>query len=75
MSSLKAVVKGGRIVVDEPTELPDGTVVDLYAAIDEEMDPEELVRLDAALEKSAQEAAAGELRLASEILDRLRATR
>jgi hypothetical protein len=29
MVPLKAVVKNGRIVVDEPTELPEGTEIEL----------------------------------------------
>ncbi len=29
MGPLKAVVKQGRLTLDEPTELPEGTVVDL----------------------------------------------
>ena len=49
MQALKAHVRGGRLVVDEPTDLPDGTEVELVA-VDEELDPEERARLDAALD-------------------------
>jgi hypothetical protein len=40
-----AKVKNGRLVLDEPTDLPEGEVVELG----EELDPELLAELDASL--------------------------
>jgi hypothetical protein len=60
MQALKAHVRGGRLVLDEPTNLPEGTEVELVA-IDDEFDPEERARLDAALEQSRAQARDGQL--------------
>jgi len=61
MRALKAQVRGGRLVLDEPTELPEGTEVELTLVEDDEFDPEERARLDAALELSMAQARAGQL--------------
>jgi len=60
MRALKAQVRGGRLVLDEPTRLPEGTEVELIA-LQDELAPEELARLDAALERSMAQARAGQL--------------
>jgi hypothetical protein len=60
MRAMKAHVKGGRLVLDEPTDLPDGTEVELVP-IEDEFEPEERARLDAALERSRAQAKAGQL--------------
>jgi hypothetical protein len=60
MRALKAQVRGGRLVLDEPTELPEGTEVELTLVEDDEFDPEERARLDAALELSMAQARAGQ---------------
>jgi hypothetical protein len=46
MLPLKAHVKNGRLVLDEPTELPEGTEVELLA-VDEvdDLDPADRARL------------------------------
>jgi hypothetical protein len=46
MSTVRARVKNGRLVLDEPTELPEGTEVELLA-VDEidELDPDEQAKL------------------------------
>ena len=49
MQSLKAVVRNGRLVVDEPTELPDGTEVDLVALEGRPAAVESELRLAAAM--------------------------
>ena len=76
MSPLQARVENGRLVLDEPTTLPEGTVVDLVAD-DEGDDLTEAERraLHEALSASWKSAEAGRLRPASEILDELRRTR
>ena len=76
MSPLRACVKNGRLVLDEPTDLPDGTVIDLVA--DDEGDDltgEERRALHKALSASQTSAEAGHVRPASEILDELRRRR
>jgi hypothetical protein len=46
MSTVRARVKNGRLVLDEPTELPEGTEVELLAIDDvDELDPEERAKL------------------------------
>jgi len=76
---LKAQVKGGRLVLDAPTELPEGTVVELvpadpYAHLDEadELDEQSRQRLHGVLKKSLAQAQAGEGRPAQELIDELR---
>ncbi len=57
MRALKAHVRGGRLVLDEPTDLPDGTEVELVAV--DELDETERSELEAALEESEAELDAG----------------
>jgi len=74
MSQLRARVENGRIVLDEPTALPDGTVLDLV--IDDEGDDlsdEARGALHAALDRSLESFKAGRVRNASAILRDLRA--
>jgi hypothetical protein len=61
MRALKAHVRGGRLVLDEPTELPEGTEVELTLVGEGDFDPEERTRLDAALELSMAQARDGHL--------------
>ncbi len=86
MGPLKAVVKQGRLTLDEPTDLPEGTVVDLelvdeYAYLADADDPtanmsdEERERLHAALDQSEREFAAGKGIPVEEVLRELRALR
>ena len=76
MSPVRARVQNGRLVVDEPTSLPEGTVVDLVA--DDEGDDltnDERTALHEALSASWNSAEEGQLRPAAEILDELRRRR
>ena len=76
MSPLRARVENGRLVLDEPTSLPEGTVVDLVADDDgDDLTNEERRVLHEALSSSWRSAEAGRLRPASEILDELRQRR
>jgi hypothetical protein len=70
---LKAKVQNGRFVLEDPTtELPEGTVVELYPADDEDdMDPEERARLDAFLQASAEEIKQGKVVTREELKQRL----
>ena len=49
MQRLKAVVRNGRLVVDEPTAPPEGTEIELVP-VDDGLDPDERARLLAALD-------------------------
>ena len=60
MRALKAHVRGELLVLDEPTDLPDGTEIELVP-VEDAFDPEERARLDAALERSRAQARAGQL--------------
>ncbi|WP_437905965.1 hypothetical protein WME95_48390 [Sorangium sp. So ce327] len=75
MLSLKATVRNGHLVLDEPTELPEGAVVDLVAvggdALDE-LDDEERGALHAALAEGIAQDDAGDTLDADEVLARLR---
>ncbi len=73
MQALKAHVKGGRLVLDEPTDLPEGEVVELVPVDELDMDDDERERLDAALELSMSQARAGQLVDADEVIRKLMA--
>jgi hypothetical protein len=70
---LKAKVQNGRFVLEDPTtELPEGTVVELYPADDDDdMDDEERARLDAFLQASAEEIKQGKIVTREELKQRL----
>jgi hypothetical protein len=73
MSPLRARVEKGRLVLNEPTTLPDGMVIDLVA--DDEGDnltDEERRALHATLAESWKSAEAGRVRSGSELIDELR---
>lgn len=71
MSGLRATVHNGRLVLDEPTELPEGTVVEFVTADWDDLDDEDRARLHAALERADAEANAGLGRPVSEFLKEL----
>jgi hypothetical protein len=81
MRALKAHVKGGRLVMDEPTELPEGEVVDLVpldevlAAGGDYLDDDERERLHESLRESIRQMQAGQGMDAVTALDELRAHR
>jgi len=76
MSPLRARVENGRLVLDEPTTLPDGTVIDLVADdAGDDLTEEERRALHEALSASWSSAEAGRLRPASEIIEELRQRR
>jgi len=76
VSALRARVKDGRLVVDEPTTLPQGTVVELVADDEgDDLTEDERRVLHDALSASWTSAEAGCLRPASAILDELRQRR
>jgi hypothetical protein len=72
MSPLRARVEKGRLILDEPTTLPDGTVIDLVAEDEgDDLTDEERRALHEALSASWKLAEVGCLRPASAILDKL----
>jgi hypothetical protein len=74
--SVRATVRNGRLILDQPTDLPEGTVLDLV--VDDEgdqLDPRERDALNAAISRSLQETEQGRTAPAGEILDKLRARR
>lgn len=71
----KAIVQRGRLVLDAPTELPEGTVLELVAVDGDAMTEDETVALNAAISRSAEQARRGQLLPASEILKELRERR
>ncbi|HEX3763443.1 MAG TPA: hypothetical protein VHW23_32330 [Kofleriaceae bacterium] len=74
--SIRATVSSGRIIVDQPTLLPDGTTLNLV--VDDEgddLDDEEREALHAHLAASWKSALAGNVRPASELLAELRSKR
>jgi hypothetical protein len=81
MLPLKAHVKNGRLVLDEPTDLPEGDVIELVpldevlAGGGDPLDAEERAALHAEIAASIAEAKAGKLVDAEVVLAELRAAR
>ena len=76
MSPLRARVENGRLQLNETTELPDGTELELV--VDDEGDDlteQERQALHEALSRAWTSARAAEMRPASEIIDELRRRR
>ena len=62
MNALKAHVENGRIIVDEPTDLPDGTVLHVVPvrSDDPDLDDAERERILRAIDKGQAAARRGE---------------
>ena len=71
MAPVKAHVRNGRLVLDEPTDLPEGAEVSLLPADWDAMDEEDRRRLDDALAASEQDFAVGDVVSAEELLAKL----
>ena len=66
---LKAAVTNGRLVVDEPTDLPEGTTLDLVAADPgDELDDDERAELHAAIDEGLADMRMGQGIPAAEVL-------
>ena len=73
MSPLRARVENGRLVLDAPTTLPEGTVIDLVADDEgDDLTDDERRALHETLSASWKSAEAGNLRPVWAILDELR---
>jgi hypothetical protein len=68
MTVIKAKVHSGRLLVDEPTDLPEGTEVDLEPVFQDDLDDESRAALEASLARSAAQLARGELCDAAAVL-------
>ena len=76
MGPLRARVEKGRLVLNEPTTLPEGTVVELVADDEgDDLTEEERGALHEALSASSASVEAGRLRPAQEVLNELRRRR
>jgi hypothetical protein len=70
--TFKARVKGGRLVMDEPIDLPENTEVALVLADQgDDLDDEDRARLHAALERSAEQFRQGRTIPAEDAPDRI----
>ncbi len=74
MQPLKARVRNGRLVLDEPTDLPEGAEVQV-AIIDDDLDDEDRAELHAAIKASEAELDDGQVVPEDELWARLRAIR
>ena len=73
MSDLKARVLNGRLILDEATDLPEGTEVDLVPADWwDDLADDDRRKLEDALARSETDAAAGRVRPACDVLRGLR---
>ena len=73
MNPMRARVRNARVVGDEPTDLPEGTVVELVEPDrGDDLSADDRAALHRALESSMQQAEAGRVRPASEIVDEIR---
>ncbi len=75
MQPLKAHVFNGRLVLDEPTDLPEGEVVYLQPVDADDMSDEERDALHDSIRESLEQINNGQLIDADEALARLRAHR
>ena len=75
MQPLKARVFNGRLVLDEPTDLPEGEVVYLQPVDADDMSDEEREALHDSIRESLEQMNNGQLIDADEALARLRAHR
>jgi len=74
--TLKARVRGGRLLLDEPVDLPEGTEVELVPADEGEgLDDADRARLHEALRRSADQFRAGKRTSAKKVLAELGAHR
>lgn len=73
---LRGRVHHGRIVIDEPVELPEGSEVEVaIVGAPDDLTDEERARLHAALDAAEEEEARGDLVDAAEVLSQLKRDR
>ena len=74
MQALTVQVKNGRLVLDEPTDLPDGAEIEVLV-FDDELSAEERAELHASLDRALDDSEAGRGIDAAEYLKQYRARR
>jgi hypothetical protein len=75
-TSLRARVTNGRIVLDEPTDLPEGTVLELVPGVEvDALDEADRQKLHAAIRKGLEQGRAGAARPVEQALGEIRKTR
>ena len=76
MSTLKAIVQGGRVIIED-VNYPDGTELEIAIVgndqMSDQMSDEEQARLDASLERGLAQMEAGNTIPAGEVIASLRA--
>ena len=75
MRALKAHVRGGRLILDEPTNLPEGAEVRVALVDGDELDDHERADLHAAIIEAEAELDAGQAVTEDDLWSRLRAVR
>ena len=73
MRSLKAHVRGGRLVLDEPTNLPEGAEVRVALVDSDDLNDAERAELHAAILAAEKELDAGPVLSEEDLWERLRA--
>jgi predicted DNA-binding antitoxin AbrB/MazE fold protein len=75
MLTMRGRVRGGRLLVDEPVDLPDGTEVEVAIVDDaKDMDEEERALLEQDLREALAEVQRGEAIPAEQVLAELRSS-
>ena len=75
MQPLRAKVRNGRIVLDEPTDLPEGAEVDVTVIDGDDLTAEERAELHASLDRALDDSEAGRMIDAWKFLEEHRARR
>ena len=71
--TVRARVRNGRLVLDEPTDLPEGTEVELAVVDDgDALDDQDRARLHAALDRADEQLKAGRFVPGERMIARLR---
>lgn len=79
MQPLRAHVRNGRLILDEPTDLPEGEVVELVpfdgmlTHVGDDLDDEERERLHQSLARGIEDAKSGRTVEADKVIEKLRA--
>ncbi len=74
MTGIRAHAENGRVVLDEPLNVPDGTPLNVEPVnAEDDLDDEERAELHAALDEAEEDAAAGRVVTEDEVWARLRA--
>jgi hypothetical protein len=76
MTAIRPHAENGRVVLDEPLNVPDGTPLNIVPVNDgDDLDDEERAELHAALDEAEDDVAAGRVVTEDEVWARLRAIR